>query len=163
MTESRRRELKEKYRLGGSPAIGLTGATIGFFIGFAAVALFGTTAKKFDALMHLSPLMLGVLVAIPSLSGSILRIPFGAWTDKVGARVPILTLLGVSIAGMAGLTALLYASYPSGIGPSSIAPLFLPPSYRNLQKVIGHSKSRLLRASRQVSGIADCRLPIGRR
>jgi len=120
MTESRRKELREKYRLRGSPAIGLTGATIGFFIGFAAVALFGTTAKKFDALMHLSPLMLGVLVAIPSLSGSILRIPFGAWTDKVGARLPMLTLLGVSLVGMAGLTTLLYASYPSGIGPSDL-------------------------------------------
>jgi len=124
MTESRRKELREKYRLRGNPTIGLTGATIGFFIGFAAVALFGTTAKKFDALMHLSPFMLGVLVAIPSLSGSILRIPFGAWTDKIGARIPILTLLGVSIAGMAGLTGLLYTSYPSGIGASDL-PLLL--------------------------------------
>ena len=121
MTDSRRNELRERYRLRGSPTIGLTGATIGFFIGFAAVALFGTTAKKFDSLMHLSPFMLGVLVAIPSLSGSILRIPFGAWTDKVGARVPMLTLLGISLLGMAGLTALLYSSYPSGIGPSDLA------------------------------------------
>lgn len=124
MNTSRRGELRAKYRLKGSPTIGLTGATIGFFIGFAAVALFGTTAKKFDALMHLSPFLLGVLVAIPSLSGSILRIPFGAWTDKAGARTPMLTLLGISLVGMAGLTTLLYAAYPGGIGPSDL-PLLL--------------------------------------
>jgi len=124
VTEDRRRELREKYRLRGNPAIGVAGATVGFFIGFAAVALFGATAKKFDTLLHLSPFMLGILVAIPSLSGSILRIPFGAWTDKVGARIPMTTLLGVSVVGMAGLTALLYTSYPSRIGASDV-PLLL--------------------------------------
>lgn len=124
MSETDTAALRAKYRLKGNPKIGLTGATIGFFIGFAAVALFGTTAKKLDTILDLSPLMLGVLVAIPSLSGSLLRIPFGAWTDKIGARIPILTLLVVSIIGMTGLTVLFYTSYPKGMGPSDL-PLLL--------------------------------------
>lgn len=115
---------RERYRLKGSPTIGLTGATVGFFIGFAAVALFGPTAKKLDALLGLTPLTLGLLVAVPNLSGSLLRIPFGAWTDKAGARVPMLTLLGISLVGMVGLTVLFATSYPAGIGPSTL-PLLL--------------------------------------
>ncbi len=49
----------------GSPARGLLGATLGFFIGFAAVALFGTTAAKVKDALQLSPLAVGVLVAMP--------------------------------------------------------------------------------------------------
>lgn len=59
----------------GNPNRGLFGATLGFFVGFAAVALFGATAQKFNEVMHLTPVMIGVLVAISSLSGSLLRIP----------------------------------------------------------------------------------------
>src|SRR5512141_2911799 len=96
----------------GTPSQGLLGATLGFFIGFAAVALFGTTAAKVKDLIGLSPLAVGFLVAMPSLSGSLLRIPFAAWVDTVGGRKPFLVLLGLSIAGMAGLTVLMFAVYP---------------------------------------------------
>ncbi len=108
----------------GSPARGLAAATLGFFVGFAAVALFGPTAKKLEGLMGLSGTLVGFLVATPQLSGSLLRIPFGAWADRVGGRLPILTLLLISTAGMAGLTALLYLDYPSGI-TGAMFPLIL--------------------------------------
>jgi MFS transporter, NNP family, nitrate/nitrite transporter len=55
---------------------GLFGATFGFFIGFAAVALFGPMAHKLQSEMGLSPVMIGLAVAAPMLSGSLLRIPF---------------------------------------------------------------------------------------
>jgi NNP family nitrate/nitrite transporter-like MFS transporter len=77
--------------------------TWGFFIGFAAVALYGPAAKFFQAQMHLSGLALGLLVAAPQLTGSLLRIPFGAWVDRAGGRIPMLTLFGLSLVGMAGL------------------------------------------------------------
>ena len=56
--------------LKGTPAQGLFGATLAFFIGFAAVALFGPTASRFQQVMHLDPLAIGFLVAMPSLPGS---------------------------------------------------------------------------------------------
>lgn len=118
--ENEAARLREKHHLHGTPTIGLTGATIGFFVGFAAVALFGTTAKKFESILDLSPLTIGILVAVPSLSGSLLRIPFGALTDRIGARIPMLTLLGISLVGMAGLTVLLYTAYHKGLGPSDL-------------------------------------------
>lgn len=90
-------------RLSGNPSRGLTMGTWGFFIGFAAVALYGPAAKFFQAQMHLSGFALGILVAAPQLTGSLLRIPFGAWVDRAGGRIPMLTLFGLSLIGMAGL------------------------------------------------------------
>ena len=107
----------------GSPSQGLFGATLGFFIGFAAVALFGVTAAKVKDLLGLSPLALGFLVAMPSLSGSLLRIPFAAWVDTSGGRKPFLVLLSISIVGMAGLTLLMFAMYPDENTSAASVPL----------------------------------------
>jgi NNP family nitrate/nitrite transporter-like MFS transporter len=68
--------------------------------------------------MQLSPLALGFLVAMPALSGSLLRIPFAAWVDTTGGRKPFLILLALAIAGMAGLAALMALRYPDRLGPS---------------------------------------------
>jgi len=109
---------KEKYGLKGTPNLGLAGATLGFFVGFAAVALFGPTAKKLQGVMGFSATMLGFLVAAPNLTGSLLRIPFGAWVDKVGGKKPLIVLLVISIIGMIGLTSILYFNYPDNLGMS---------------------------------------------
>ncbi|RPI82642.1 MAG: MFS transporter [Chloroflexi bacterium] len=108
----------------GTPKAGLLGATIGFFIGFAAVALFGPTAARFKDAMQLTPLMVGFLVAVPSLSGSLLRIPFSAWVDTTGGRKPFLILLGLSIVGMIGLSLVVLFLYPDRLS-SSHYPLLL--------------------------------------
>ncbi len=108
----------------GTPRRGLFGATLGFFIGFAAVALFGTTAQKLKDVMQLTPVMVGFLVAIPSLTGSLLRIPFAAWVDTTGGRKPLLILLGLSILGMAGLTLTIFTFYPDRL-TRSMYPLIL--------------------------------------
>jgi NNP family nitrate/nitrite transporter-like MFS transporter len=96
----------------------LLGATLGFFVGFAAVSLFGPTAQRFQEAMGLNPVMVGLLVAAPALSGSLLRIPFGAWVDTTGGRRPFLVLLGLSFAGMTGLLMLSWALYPEGLTAS---------------------------------------------
>lgn len=93
----------------------LAGATLGFFVGFAPVALFGPTAKLLDQNMMMTSLQLGVLVAAPNLSGSLLRIPFGAWVDTTGGRTPFAMLLGLSALGMVGLSLLLGALGPENL------------------------------------------------
>jgi len=108
----------------GTPKQGLFGATLGFFIGFAAVSLFGPTAKKLQDLMQLTPMMIGFLVAMPSLSGSLLRIPFAAWVDTTGGRKPFLVLLVTSVIGMLGLTAVIFLLYPDGM-TRALYPLLL--------------------------------------
>lgn len=101
-----------KATIKGSPKQGLVGATLGFFIGFAAVSLFGPTAHSFKEVMGLTPVLVGLLVAMPSLSGSLLRIPFSAWVDTTGGRKPFLVLLGLSLVGMTGLFLVLNVWYP---------------------------------------------------
>ncbi len=96
----------------GSARQGLAAATFGFFVGFMAVALISPNGPTFKATMGLSTAELGILLAAPNLSGSLLRIPFGAWVDKTGGKKPLLTLLVIGIAGLAGLTAVLTALYP---------------------------------------------------
>ncbi|MCF7805158.1 MAG: MFS transporter [Candidatus Marinimicrobia bacterium] len=108
-------------RITGSPNHGLFGATLGFFVGFAAVSLFGPTAKLLDENMMMTSVQLGLLVAMPSLSGSLLRIPFGAWVDTTGGRKPFLILLLLSAAGMAGLYGLLWL-----VGPESLTIDYYP-------------------------------------
>ncbi len=105
-------------RFKGNPQRGLVGATVGFFVGFAAVALFGSTAAGFREAMGLSALQVGFLVSMPSLSGALLRIPFSAWVDTSGGLKPFLTLLLLSAFGMAGLLAVVSLYYPSRLSPA---------------------------------------------
>ncbi len=111
--------------LKGNPRQGLIGATIGFFVGFAAVALFGSTAAGFRDVMGLSPLQVGFLVAMPALSGSLLRIPFAAWVDTTGGRKPFLVLLLLSLFGMGGLAAVVTFLYPDRLAPEFYPVLLL--------------------------------------
>ncbi len=106
-------DIIKKHGLKGSPAMGLAMATFGFFIGFAAVSLYGPVAAKLKDILGISGFLLGLLVAAPNLSGSLLRIPFSAWVDKVGGKKPILILFLLSLIGMVGLTTLLILYYPS--------------------------------------------------
>jgi NNP family nitrate/nitrite transporter-like MFS transporter len=105
----------DQFNLKGTPARGLLGTTIGFFFGFAAVSLYGPTAIKFRESMDLSPALTGLLVAIPSLTGSLLRIPFGAWVDLAGGRKPFMVLLSLAAIGLGGITLLLHLHYPSAM------------------------------------------------
>ena len=115
-------EAAVRHALKGNPLQGLIMGTWGFFFGFAAVALYGPAARSFQQSMQLSGLLVGLLVAAPQLSGSLLRIPFGAWVDKSGGRLPMISLFGISIAGMWGLVFILSNVHPI---TASLYPLVL--------------------------------------
>ena len=94
----------KNLNLKGNPNRGLIGATLGFFIGFAAVSLYGPTSAVFkEAFVNLNPVLLALLIAAPNLSGSLLRIPFSAWVETTGGRKTLIVLLLLSIIGMGGL------------------------------------------------------------
>ena len=99
-------------RIRGSKQQALWLATMAFFGGFAGVAIFGPLVPRFQELMGLSPLQAGTLAAAANLTGSLLRIPFGAWADRAGGRRPFLTLLGLTLTGVGGLLWLLRTHYP---------------------------------------------------
>lgn len=54
---------------------------------------------------------MGLIAASPALTGSLLRIPFGAMVDRTGGKKPIIILLGMAALGIAGIT-LMFWMYP---------------------------------------------------
>ncbi len=100
----------------------LTWTTLAFFAGFAGVSAFGPIVTKLKQSMALSPLLMGILVASPALTGSLLRIPFGAMVDRMGGKKPILILLGLAVAGITAITVLFSLFSPP---QPSHYPLFL--------------------------------------
>ncbi len=109
----------------GSRSQALWLATLGFFGGFAGVAVFGPLVPKFTDLLGLSPFQAGILAAIPSLTGSLLRIPFGAAVDRVGGKRPFLALLVLTNVGVVGLLGLLATSYPDRMAGTYLVLLVL--------------------------------------
>jgi len=96
--------------------------TLAFFGGFAGVSAFGPIVSKLKDALALSPFLMGLMVACPALTGSLLRIPFGAMVDRMGGKKPILILLGLAAMGVAGIT-LLFFLFP--VPQPNQYPLFL--------------------------------------
>lgn len=99
------------FKLKGTPTQALLGATIGFFFGVMAISLFGPTSTTLCAAMGLGATQLGLLVSVPSLTGSLLRIPFGAMVDSNGGRRGFLFLLAAAVVGLGALS-VLFTLYP---------------------------------------------------
>jgi NNP family nitrate/nitrite transporter-like MFS transporter len=99
-----------------SPRAALFWTTMAFFGGFAGVSAFGPVVSQLKAGLGLSPMMMGLLAASPALSGSLLRIPFGAAVDRTGGKRPILVLLVLAAVGIAGMTAMFRFFSDSGPG-----------------------------------------------
>jgi NNP family nitrate/nitrite transporter-like MFS transporter len=71
-------------------------ATVAFAFAFSAWGLVAPLAKRFQDDYSLSSLRTSILIAIPVVLGSLLRIPVGAMTDRLGGRRMFALLLGVS-------------------------------------------------------------------
>jgi NNP family nitrate/nitrite transporter-like MFS transporter len=89
-----------------SPRAALAWTTLAFFAGFSGVSAFGPIVPKLKQAMDVGPFLMGILAASPALTGSLLRIPFGALVDRMGGKRPILILLLLAAAGVAGITAM---------------------------------------------------------
>ncbi|GAA5160460.1 MFS transporter [Ornithinimicrobium tianjinense] len=103
-------------------------ATLGFAICFWAWALLSPLAVTLREELGLTSLQQSLVVATPVLVGSLGRIPAGALTDRLGAKVmfpavAVLTIIPVLFLGFFGtnLTALLVGGFFLGIGGTSFA------------------------------------------
>ncbi|MHB1065157.1 MAG: MFS transporter [Georgenia sp.] len=103
-------------------------ATIGFLINFWAWALIGPLGTYYGEALGLSPFQVSAAVAVPVIVGSLGRIPVGALTDRLGARVmfpavSILTILPVLYIGLFAnsFVALLIGGFFLGFGGTAFA------------------------------------------
>lgn len=103
-------------------------ATVGFLVNFWAWALISPLAPAYRDDLGLTAFQQALLVAVPVLVGSLGRIPVGALTDRLGARVmfpavSFLTVVPVLFVGLVAdsLTALLVGGFFLGLGGTAFA------------------------------------------
>lgn len=75
----------------------LFASTFAFTICFAVWMMFGVIGIPIRRELDLSNTEFGLLTSTPVLSGAIMRLPFGVWTDRHGGR-PVFTLLLIACA-----------------------------------------------------------------
>src|SRR5690349_7694313 len=76
----------------------LTLSTVAFAISFAVWGMIAPMAKTFQTMLHLTELQAWLLIAVPVLLGSVIRLPMGMLTDRYGGRLVFgLLLLFISI------------------------------------------------------------------
>lgn len=82
-----------------------------FDTGFTVWLLFGPLAPYMGPSLHLPPVMLGFLVAVPVLSGAILRIPLGYLYQAMDGRR--IALMGIAMSAVTPLYFLVHQGTPS--------------------------------------------------
>ena len=120
-------------------------ATVGFLVNFWAWALISPLGVAYRDELGLTAFQQALLVAVPVVVGSVGRIPVGALTDRLGARVmfpavSVLTILPVLFVGLLGnaYPLLLLGGFFLGLGGTAFAvgvPLvnaWYPPARRGL-------------------------------
>lgn len=71
----------------------LGASTFAFTICFAVWMMFAVIGIPIRKELELGGTAMGLLIATPVLSGALLRLPVGLWTDRLGGRVVMLVLL----------------------------------------------------------------------
>lgn len=91
---------------GGSGRSQLILATVAFAIAFSVWGLISALAPRFKDLYHLSAFETSLMIAIPVILGSLLRLPMGILADRFGGRLIFSLLLAFSIVPVAGIVLL---------------------------------------------------------
>jgi NNP family nitrate/nitrite transporter-like MFS transporter len=107
----------------------LLAAFLYFDMSFMIWVLLGPLAVQIGALLHLDPAQKGMMIALPVLSGALLRIVAGFAVDQFGARATaivaqIIVILGLGFAWLHGITSyheVLALGLVLGVGGASFA------------------------------------------
>jgi MFS family permease len=86
-------------------------STIAFTVCFAVWTIFAIIGIQIKADLGLSDTQFGLLVGTPILTGSLIRLILGIWSDQYGGRI-VYTLTMLSAAAMTGLLTFAY-DYPT--------------------------------------------------
>lgn len=71
----------------------LASSTAAFTICFAVWMMFAVIGIPIKKSLALNETQFGILVAMPILTGSLIRLPLGMWTDKIGGRLVFFLLM----------------------------------------------------------------------
>lgn len=71
----------------------LTSSTLAFTVCFAVWMMFAVIGIPIKKQLDLSETQFGLLAAMPVLTGSLVRVPLGLWTDRFGGRIVFFLLM----------------------------------------------------------------------
>ena len=71
----------------------LASSTLAFTVCFTIWMMFGVIGIPIKAILHLNETQFGLLTAMPVLTGSLIRVPLGIWTDRFGGRIVLFLLM----------------------------------------------------------------------
>ncbi|HXZ50349.1 MAG TPA: nitrate/nitrite transporter [Usitatibacter sp.] len=71
----------------------LAGSTLSFTVCFMVWMMFGVVGIPIRKALDLNATEFGILTAMPVLTGSLVRVPLGMWTDKYGGRIVLFVLM----------------------------------------------------------------------
>ncbi|MDQ1314565.1 MAG: transporter, family, nitrate/nitrite transporter [Pseudomonadota bacterium] len=71
----------------------VTASTIAFTVCFMIWMMFAVIGIPIKKMLDLNETQFGLLIAMPVLTGSLIRLPLGMWTDKFGGRVVFFILM----------------------------------------------------------------------
>ena len=72
-------------------------STVAFTVCFMVWMMFAVIGIPLKQTLGLNATEFGLLTAMPVLSGSLVRVPLGIWTDKYGGRIVMTVLLAITV------------------------------------------------------------------
>jgi len=75
----------------------LASSTFAFTICFAVWMMFAVLGIPVKAMLKLNETQFGLLAATPVLTGSLVRVPLGIWTDRFGGRIVLFCLMVATV------------------------------------------------------------------
>ena len=75
----------------------LIASTIAFTVCFMVWMMFAVIGIPIKKALDLNSTQFGLLMAMPVLSGSLVRVPLGIWTDRYGGRIVLTALLATTV------------------------------------------------------------------
>ena len=75
----------------------LAASTLGFTVCFMVWMMFGVIGIPIRKTLGLNATEFGLLTATPVLTGSLIRVPLGIWTDRYGGRIVMAILMAITV------------------------------------------------------------------
>ena len=72
-------------------------STLAFTVCFMVWMMFAVIGVPLKKILDLNSTQFGVLMAMPVLTGSLVRVPLGIWTDRHGGRVVMAVLMAITV------------------------------------------------------------------
>src|ERR671910_76145 len=72
-------------------------STLAFTVCFMVWMMFGMIGIPIKQALNLNATQFGLLTAMPVLTGSLVRVPLGIWTDRYGGRIVMTLLMALTV------------------------------------------------------------------